>query len=263
MIAYNTILATDDDYRTPADRRTSILPPTIAFYIPMIRTVFRASAKAKRGRYGDSDWVNSSIEIFNAMELARCRFHIEGMSVLHRLDGPAVFVSNHMSTLETFILPALINPVRRCTFVIKPSLIDYPVFGHVMRTRNPVVVSRDNPRQDLLTVMEQGAARIASGLSIVLFPQTTRRDDFDPSLFNSLGVKLARAANVPLLPIALKTNAWGSGRMFKDFGPIHPEHTIHIRFGEPLHITGNGRDQHEATLAFIDTHLAGWSKATK
>jgi 1-acyl-sn-glycerol-3-phosphate acyltransferase len=40
-----------------------------------------------------------------------------------------------MSTLETFVLPYLIAPHRPMTFVVKKSLVEYPVFKHVMRAR--------------------------------------------------------------------------------------------------------------------------------
>lgn len=262
MIAQHTILALQDSYTTPDDRKRSMLPPTMAFYTRMLGVVFKSAHRAKRGRYGDAEWVNSSIDIFNGLEAAGCNFSIRGMGVLSRLSGPVVFVANHMSTLETFILPSLINPVRPCTFVIKPSLMDYPVFGHVMRSRHPIVVSRDNPRQDLVMVMEQGAERIKNGTSVILFPQTTRTQHFDHATFNSLGIKLARSAGVPVLPIALKTDAWDNGRLFKDFGRIRPERRVHIHFGEPLSVEGNGREQHERVVAFVQHLLEQWQQET-
>ncbi len=260
MILQDTIIASQDHYRTPTETTRSVLPPSLAFYLRMLPIVFRSASKAKHGRFSDKEWINSSIDIFNALEIAGCNFNIEGMGLFSRLDGPVVFVANHMSTLETFILPSLIHPLRPCTFVIKPSLMDYPVFKYVMRSRNPIVVSRDNPRQDLATVMEEGALRIGQGTSVILFPQTTRTRHFVHSTFNSLGVKLARAAGVPVVPIALKTDAWDNGRMIKDFGPIHPERTIHLRFGETIAINGNGRDQHEEIIEFVRSNLENWVK---
>jgi len=257
VIPHDTIIARNDSYITAHPRNGCCA--TARFYLRLLGIVFSSSSRAKHGRYHDREWVNSSIDVLNALEAAGCRFEIRGMDVLRAIDGPAVFVANHMSTLETFILPSLINPVRKVTFVIKPSLMEYPVFRHVMRSRNPIVVSRDNPRQDLVTVMEEGARRIAEGTSIILFPQTTRTARFDPAAFNSLGVKLARASGAVVVPIALKTDAWDNGRMFKDFGPIHPERTVHIQFGHPLPVTGNGREQHDETVRFISEHLAAWS----
>lgn len=259
MIEHGRIFANEDSYVTPADRKTSMLPPTVACYSRVIGVVFSSASKAKRGVYDGQAWSDSSIDIFNALEIAGCRFDIQRMNVLHSLEGPAVFVANHMSILETFILPSLINPIRPCTFVIKPSLMEYPVFKHVMRSRDPVVVSRDNPRQDLVTVLEEGTTRLGEGISIVLFPQTTRTTQFDPTQFNSLGVKLAKKAGVPVVPVALKTDAWSNGKRLKDFGPIDPSKTIHFTFGDPMTVEGNGKDQHDAAVAFITRHLAEWS----
>lgn len=259
MIPHGTIFALKDSYHTPADVRRSFLPSTLTFYLGTVAVVFSSSHRSKRGNYADREWVDSSIDIINALERAGCRLHIEGMDNIRALDGPAVFIANHMSTLETFVLPSLINPVRRCTFVIKPSLMDYPVFGHVMRTRDPIVVTRDNPRQDLQTVLDEGAKRLGQGTSIVLFPQTTRSNTFDPSKFNSLGVKLAKNAGVPIVPVALKTDAWKNGSLFKDFGGIDPSLPIHFQFAPPMTIDGNGREQQEAAVVFISERMKTWN----
>ncbi|MFZ1730680.1 MAG: lysophospholipid acyltransferase family protein [Bacteroidota bacterium] len=258
MIPHGTVFALKDSYHTQKDLPTSFLPTTLSFYVGVSAVVFRSSHKAKRGRYGDTEWVNASIDIMNAIEHSGCEFHIEGMQHIRALEGPAVFIANHMSTLETLVLPSLINSVRRCTFVIKPSLMDYPVFGHVMRSRDPIVVTRDNPRQDLQTVLEEGTRRLDLGTSIVLFPQTTRSSTFDPAKFNSLGVKLAKKAGVPIVPVALKTDAWKNGSILKEFGGIESDRPIHFEFAPAMIVEGNGREQHDATAAFITERLDKW-----
>ena len=45
---------------------------------------------------------------------------------------------------------------------------------------------------------------------------------FDPTLFNSLGNKLAKRNNVPVIPLALITDAWGNGKYIKEAGKIDP-----------------------------------------
>ena len=79
-----------------------------------------------------------------------------------------------MSTLETVILPVIVLPFRRVTFIVKESLLTYPIFGPIMRSLDPLPVTRTNPRLDLKTVLEGGVARLQQGASIVVFPQTTR-----------------------------------------------------------------------------------------
>jgi 1-acyl-sn-glycerol-3-phosphate acyltransferase len=160
-----------------------------------------------------------------------------------------------MSILETFVLPGLIQPYRDVTYVIKESLLNFPFFKHVMRSRNPISVGRDNPRQDLKTVLVEGQNRINANMSVVIFPQTTRSINFDPLKFNSLGVKLAKRCNVPVIPVILKTDAWGMGSKFKDFGKISPEKTVYINFSEPLIVKGSGKEAHKFIVDFITKGL--------
>jgi 1-acyl-sn-glycerol-3-phosphate acyltransferase len=256
-----TPLAALDRYATDAGRGPGPLAralPSLMFYQRMVRSVLWSARRAKRGTYDDRAWEDSSFAILDALERVGVRFAIEGMRHITAFEGPAVFAGNHMSTLETFVLPILISPVKSVTFVIKPSLIEYPVFKHVMRSRDPIVVSRDNPRQDLVTVLEEGKRRLLSGRSIILFPQTTRSTAFDPAQFNTLGVKLARSAGVPVVPFALDTRAWGNGRQLKDYGPIRPDLPVHIAFDAPLRIEGAGRAEHDTMVQFIEGALRAW-----
>lgn len=220
--------------------------------------MFRASRRAKRSRYGDDDWIRSSLDTLRALEGTGVRFEITGIDDFKGVEGPCVFIANHMSTLETFVLPAIIAPFKMATFVVKESLVEYPVFRHVMRSRNPITVSRTNPREDLKTVFDGGIERLRKGLSIIIFPQTTRSTLFDPAEFNTIGVKLAKKAGVPVVPVALKTDAWGNGRRLKDFGRIDPSIPVHIAFGKPLWIKDRGNEEHREIIGFITERLKEW-----
>lgn len=165
-----------------------------------------------------------------------------------------------MSILETMIFPGIIAPMKDVTFVVKQSLTEYPVFGSVMQSCDPIVVSRSNSREDLINVMTQGQELLSKGTSIVIFPQSTRNVIFKPEEFNSLAVKLAGKAGVPVLPIAIKTDFWSNGKYLKDFGAIHRDKIIHMAFGEPIQIHGKGREEHKTIIDFIANQLSEWNK---
>jgi 1-acyl-sn-glycerol-3-phosphate acyltransferase len=249
-----------DTYRTEPRTPSLVarLAPSLTFYASMVRIVFQASRKAKHGQYDRSEWCASSFAILRALEKAGVRVEIDGIDNFRALEGPCVFIGNHMSTLETFVLPVVIAPIRDTTFVVKQSLVEYPVFQHVMRSRNPVTVGRSNPRDDLKAVLEGGAERLKAGMSIIIFPQTTRTPFLDRDQFNTIGVKLAKRAGVPVVPIALKTDAWGTGALLKDFGRIDPAKVVHIAFGMPLTIRDRGSEEHQRIVDFIEGKLREW-----
>ena len=247
-------------YRTPAGSTSMLVrrQATALFYLQVFMIVLKASRQAKRGRYDDAQWIKSSLQTIKALESVGGRFEIDNLPTYRKPESPCIFIANHMSVLETFVLPCLIQPYRDVTFVIKESLLSFPFFKHVMRSRNPIVVGRANPRQDLRTVLQEGRRLLEDNVSVVIFPQTTRSVDFEPSNFNTLGVKLAARANVPVIPIALKTDAWELGRKLKDFGKIRPDKTVHICFGEPLRVHGSGKAEHRIVMDFIMTKLNDW-----
>jgi 1-acyl-sn-glycerol-3-phosphate acyltransferase len=232
--------------------------PAISLYASIARIVFSGSRQAKRGRYGDAEWDANSIDSLRAFERIGGDFDITGTDGFRALDGPCVFIGNHMSTLETMVLPCMIVPFKTVTFVVKQSLVEYPVFKHIMRARDPITVGRTNPREDLKAVLEGGEERLKKGISLVVFPQTTRTPVFDPAEFNTIGVKLAKRAGVPVVPVALLTDAWGNGKRLKDFGRIDPSRKVHFAFGEPLRITGRGDEEHQKIVAFIIGKLKEW-----
>jgi 1-acyl-sn-glycerol-3-phosphate acyltransferase len=232
--------------------------PSVVFYARFIYIVVRNSLLAQRGRYGDAQWYQSSLDVLRSLESIGARIHISGLNVLSSVNGPAVLVANHMSTLETIFLPGIVQPYKDCTFVIKRGLIEYPVFKHLMLARSPIVVDRVNPREDLMRVLRQGADLLARGRSVIVFPQTTRTTFFDPAQFNSIGVKLAREAGVPIVPVAVRSDAWGNGRAIKEFGKIDPSVPVHFAFGNPIHVEGRGSAAHQAVITFISDHLRGW-----
>lgn len=252
----------DDAYRT-SSRPLSLAAralPSFIFYRRVFMIVWRGSALAKRGRYNTARWCESSLATLRALEEVGVHIEIRGMDSVRKLDGPCVFIANHMSTLETFVLPTIISPFKEATFVVKQSLLDYPIFKHIMRSRNPITVGRSNPRDDLKAVLNGGAERLLAGTSIIIFPQTTRAPVFDPEAFNTIGIKLARKAGVPVVPIALKTDAWGTGKYLKDYGRISPGKRVYFEFGKPMLIEDRGTEEHAAIIEFISSKLGEWGE---
>lgn len=250
-------------YRTPDNVRIPLLSRLLGrfdgwFYALLMWVVARASTRASLGRYSYPHWGESSFRTLRAIEKCGGRVSVTGLEKVFSLDGPAVFVCNHMSMIETFLTPCLLVHWRPFANVVKQSLLTYPVFGPVMRWTRPVAVTRQNPREDLKTVMEEGMARIRDGISMVIYPQATRSLTFDSARFNTLGVKLARRAGVPVVPVAVQSDFLGIGKRLRDFGAIDRSRPVRFVFGGPIEIGGDEKGAHRAVVDFITANLAEW-----
>lgn len=238
---------------------SSIVFPSLSFYYRLFFIVYNASKVAKAGKYSGNAWASDSFNVLTALENAGMRIDICGLSNLQRLEEPVVIIGNHMSMMETLLLPSMIRPLTPVTFIVKESLLEYPIFKYVMRARKPIAVSRTNPRQDLKTVMQEGTEKLKNGISIIVFPQTTRSHSFDPKQMSTIGVKLAKKAKVSIIPLALKTDGWQNGKKFKDFGALDKTKIAYFSFGEPFAVEGKGDREHEKVNNFITTQLNKWS----
>lgn len=252
-------------YNTPEKQITTIWDRIIHcnrlyFTVKYAGTVLKTRRQAIRGVYDTKAWADSSFYIFRFIEKAGGVYRISGMENISKDPGPVVFIGNHMSTLETMVLPGIIAPHREATFVVKESLVNHPLFGHVMRSRDPIVVGRTDARKDFEIVMTKGMELLSKGTSIIIFPQSTRSIEFKPEEFNSLGVKLAKKAGVNVVPFALKTNFWGQGKLIKELGPLDSKKIIRFKFGEPFPVTGPGKAENQKIIEFIQESLKEWGQ---
>lgn len=248
-------------YKTPQKSIPKFIQrfPNIG-YLLILWIITKGGIKAHFKKYTSESWVQSSKGVFSVLEKVGCQFNIEGLEHIHNNNSPCIIIGNHMSTLETFILPSIIQPYKPVTFIVKRSLISYPFFGKILSSRNPIIIDRQNPRVDFSKVLEEGSTHLNNGTSLIIFPQSTRSHTFLPEKFNSIGVKLARRTGVPIIPLALKTDAWGEGKLIKDFGPINPQKTIHFSFDAPIYVSGTGKNEHEKIILFIKEKINEWNK---
>lgn len=228
------------------------------YYLRMLLVICRGSWTARRGAWNDTYIVRLAFDGLRAAEACGATITVEGAPLLEATAGPVVVVANHMSMFETIAAPSLIGPFKSFDTVVKDSLMKVPLFGDIMRAAGSLAVTRRHPREDLRIVLEQGTARLRAGRSILIYPQSTRLALFQRERFGSIGVKLARRAGVPVVPLALRTDFQQNGRWIKDVGPLDRSRPIRFRFGAPIPVAGNGREAHEAVIAFITQTMREW-----
>jgi len=257
------MLRTRGRYETPPENRRA--KPARVSGINSVRYAFtilsiirRCSTRYLRGKFDYDAWADICSSSISFAEKLGATVSLEGFETRAAYDGPVVYVSNHMSTLETMIYPTVLNAFGKLAIIVKKSLGDIPIVGAAHRAVGAIEVTRKNPREDLVTVLEQGAERIAGGSSVLLFPQGTRQAVFEAKRFNTLGAKLAERAKVPVVPIAVQTDFLRTGKLIKDFGPVDPSRPIRIACGPVIPPDVGAKKAHEQCVAFIGGKIREW-----
>ena len=258
--AFQKILLETGSYRTDPHRPVSALGRSdIWYYLRLLKFLWDGSRLVAQGKYSDPVWAAHSMTYLSIVEDCGGVFDISGFEHSVRLGRSCVYIGNHMSLLEAFVTPSIFLSLNRPAAVAKKSLLNYPLLGPITRAVDPIAVGRTNPREDLKSVLEQGKACLDNNRSVVLFPQATRSATFNPKAFNSLGVKLAKRAGAPIIPLALKTDFIQNGKLIKDLGSLDRTKTIHMKFGEPLRVEENEKDANLKIISFIQESLEEWS----
>ncbi len=230
----------------------------------LVWMLYNAGMSARKGLFSWARWAELTFGMYTDIESIGGKFYLEGFERLRDTKMPVVYVANHMSMLETMILPTALMAFGELGIVLKKSLLDVPIAGDAFRSKPIIALGRSNPREDLVAVLNEGEAILKSGVSLMIFPQGTRRAVFNPKQFNTIGVKLAERAGVPVVPIALRCDLLGVGKYTKDLGPVDLTAPVRIACGEPMMVErSNAKEvQHACTDFILNKHKA-WGLPVK
>ena len=210
-------------------------------------------------------WALCCFKTVQKAEKFGIRVTADGWENRNAYKGPVVYLSNHMSTLETIMLPPVLLTYGPFNVFVKASLSRLPALKRAAAHMGLIPLGRKSPREDLMQVFNEGVARIREGHSILIFPQGSRERVFSRKLYSSIGAKLAEKAGVPVMPIAVKTDCEptrpdGKGWL-KDFGTVDTSKDIRLRCGPP--ITGTAKEMHQKVFDWIKAQLEEWGLPTE
>ena len=132
------------------------------------------------------------------ISLAGIRVTVSGAE--HIPDGPIIVMSNHASNFD--ILAMLGYFPRPLSWIAKQELFKIPVFGWSMRRGGYIPLDRGDGRKALKS-MDDAAAQIRAGASVILFPEGTRTRTGQLLPFKRGGFLLAVKAGVPVVPVSI------------------------------------------------------------
>lgn len=135
-----------------------------------------------------------------ALALSAVRLNVQGEGNLwsHR---PAVFIFNHQSFLDGFIVMKLLR--ENVTGVAKKEVAAQPGFGQFARFANMAFVDRSDSgraREALAPVVQ----RLREGYSIAISPEGTRSPTPRVAKFKKGAFHMAMQGGVPIVPIVIR-----------------------------------------------------------
>ncbi|MFI9651916.1 1-acyl-sn-glycerol-3-phosphate acyltransferase [Guyparkeria halopsychrophila] len=164
-----------------------------------------------------------------ARHVTGIRYEVQGLEHLPK-EGGSVVLAKHQSTWETMYLPTVL---RLAAFVLKRELLRIPIFGQGLQGIGAIAIDRAAGRQALEQVMEKGAAALAQGRDVVIFPEGTRTRPGARPHYRIGGAKLAVHARATVIPVAID-----SGCLWPKQGFLMRPGTIHVVFGPPIETEG-------------------------
>jgi 1-acyl-sn-glycerol-3-phosphate acyltransferase len=141
-------------------------------------------------------------------------------------EGGCIIAAKHQSDWDIF---ALLPHVGHPAFIAKKELLDIPLFGWAARWIDTISVDRNKGRDALPAMTLEARDALDRGCRVIIFPEGTRRAPLDTPAYRSGIIRMYRAMDVPVVPVALTSGLyWGRN------SPILWPGTARAKFLEPI-----------------------------
>lgn len=183
--------------------------------------------------------------------IARCSgvtVRVEGMENLAP-DRPYILAANHQSQFDIFALDGFLMVDFR--WMAKKELFRIPIVGAAMRLAGSIPIDRSHGRQAMKSLAE-AATRIASGTSVVIFPEGTRTPDGHLQPFKAGGMYLAIKSGVEIVPMAI---IGGYDILAKGRFLVRPGRMA-IKIGQPIATSGYNQKQKQELADVLHDKVA-------
>ena len=155
-----------------------------------------------------------------------------------------IYMSNHRSNFD---IPVLLGclPIQ-FRWLAKAELFKIPIFGRAMRGAGYVKIDRFN-RESAFKSIDQVAAKMKNGVSVMIFPEGTRSEDSNLKPFKKGGFVMAVDSGVSIVPVILDGTrsimAKGSWRIIPG--------SVTLSIQKPIATTGYTRDTKDDLIKYV------------
>jgi 1-acyl-sn-glycerol-3-phosphate acyltransferase len=163
---------------------------------------------------------------------------------------PYVVMPNHLSSVDIWaVFLAVPVPLR---FIAKKQLGQIPLFGWAMRAGRFIFIDRQNATAARRSI-DEAAARIRKGCSVVIFPEGTRSRDGRLGPFKKGGFHLALNSGADVVPVAIR----GSREVMPRGSLLTRAGVVEFEIGAPIPTEGLGPEARDALRGKVRGIVAG------
>lgn len=146
-------------------------------------------------------------------------------------DEPVLFIGNHRSYFDILLT---YSRCRRLTgYVAKKEMLRYPLLRDWMKRLYCLFLDRENPKEGLKTIL-QAIDYEKNGISICIFPEGTRNDGEELSMFpfHNGSFKIAEKSGCAIVPMSLNNTV----SIFEAHLPFIRKTHVVLEYGKPIYM---------------------------
>lgn len=208
-----------------------------------------------------SPWIDRTARMWSRAWLLAAGVHLEVEGGEHLDPGRSyVVVANHVSNLDIMVCFLAVRlPIR---FLAKKELFSIPLLATAMRSIGIVEVDRSAHSAIHDQINVQAKQLVASGRSLIIYPEGTRSRAGDLATFKKGAFTMAITAQLPVLPVTIHGTyrAWPPHSMKIRGGPVsviveRPVETTGMTHADTTRL----RDEVHGLIASRLADLVSWS----
>jgi 1-acyl-sn-glycerol-3-phosphate acyltransferase len=174
-----------------------------------------------------------------------CRLRVSGEVPAGLRHGPLILAANHVSPIDPLMLMAACSRAGIAPrFMATAGLFTAPVAGTIMRACGQLRVDRHTAQ--VAQALPAAAEALQTGSVVLVYPEG--RIGLDPWMWPERGktgvARMAALSGAPVIPVA----QWDAHRVLPYAAPkglagsllrtIRQRPVVHVRFGEPIDLSG-------------------------
>ncbi len=230
----------------------AIIRTALAYLTLLVATPPLAGLVILAGLIGVRDRAGSIYDlvprIWSRLVLAAAGIEVVVHGDEHRRGDRHIFVANHNSGIEIF---ALFARGRWVKFVAKAELFRIPIVGRAMRHAGMIPIERQNQVRARASIQQAGSV-IASGASVILFPEGTRSETYRLRPFKKGAFVLAIDTQAPVVPVAVH----GTLEIMPKGSPLVRPGRVDLHFLPPLDTAGKSYADRDALAVEAQARIA-------